>query len=112
MVANIKKLFSYDRYPKGRNPRKLEVEIKCVNCKNTLMKYEKSGNGPIDKIFFDSMLDNVHLKKNKELICIDCDKKLGVRFVFGPEKKTAFRMYPGSIYYKVIKQPKVVAPRR
>jgi hypothetical protein len=108
MVANIKKLFSYDRYPKGRSVRRLEVEIKCVNCKTTQMLYNKSGNGPIDKIFFDSMLDNVQLKKNKELICSGCEKKLGVRFVWGPEKKSAFRMYPGSIYYKVIKKPKVV----
>ena len=71
------------------------------------MMYNKSGNGPIDKIFFDSMLDNVQLKKNKELICIGCEKKLGVRFVLGPEKNLAFRMYPGSIYYKMIKPPKV-----
>jgi len=67
------------------------------------MRYNKSGNGPIDKIFFESMLNNVMIKKNRELICTGCEKKLGVRFVWGPDKKSAFRMYPGSIYYRVIK---------
>lgn len=112
MVANIKKLFSYDRYPKGRSPRRLDVEIKCVNCKTTQVMYRKTGNGPIDKVFFEDILDNVSLKKNKELSCPECEKVLGVRFVWGPERKVAFRMYPGSIYYKVVKEPKVTVIRR
>jgi hypothetical protein len=102
----MKKMFSYDRFPQGRKKLSIRVEINCVNCKTTQFEYQKENNGPIDKVFFDSIHDKPEVKNSKEFRCVNCEKLLGNRFVFGPERRLAFRMYPGSIYFKVIKPPK------
>ena len=98
----MKKLFTYDRYPHGR-PVSKKVEIKCINCTAIQFSYQKEGNGTLEKLFLDLILDNNQIKNNQKLVCAQCDKILGTKFSHGPANRLAFKLYPGSIYYKVLK---------
>jgi len=96
----MKKLFSYDKFPKGKGRLSQKVEIKCVNCAETLFNYEKKTHGAICELFFDLITGN--FSDNKQLTCPGCEKLLGVKIVIGKERRPAFKLYPGSIYYKTI----------
>ncbi|MBP9817348.1 hypothetical protein KBC75_01150 [Candidatus Shapirobacteria bacterium] len=98
----MKKLFTYDRYPQGR-PTSKKVEIKCINCATTQFIYQKDGSGTLEKLFLDLILDNPQVKNNQKLICPSCEKVLGTKFSHGSVNRLAFKLYPGSIYYKVVK---------
>lgn len=100
-----------DKYTKGRGSFSKRVEVKCVNCATIQFNYQKDGNGAIEKIFFDSILNNFSVKKESKLICSKCEKLLGSRFVFGKEKKMAFKVYPGAIYYRIFVPEKTVFRR-
>jgi len=97
----MKKLFSYDKFPKGRGEVSQNVEIKCVNCAQTLFNYKKKAHGVICELFFD-LITGDFSRDNKSLICPNCEKLLGTKIVIGKERRTAFKLYPGSIYYKTI----------
>lgn len=97
----MQKIFTSDKYTKGRGSFSKRVEVKCVNCAELLFDYQKEGHGAIEKIYFDSILDNFVVKKEAKLICPKCQKLLGSRFVFGKEKRQAFKVYPGAIYYRI-----------
>lgn len=100
-----------DKYTKGRGSFSKRVEVRCINCATTQFVYQKDGNGAIEKIYFDSILDNFVVKKEAKLTCSKCEKLLGSRFIFGKDKKMAFKVYPGAIYYKIIMPPKTVFRR-
>lgn len=107
----MKKIYTSDKYTKGRGNFSKCVEIKCVNCATIQFNYQKEGNGAIEKIYFDSILDNFVVKKEATLTCPKCEKILGKRFVFGEDKKMAFKVYPGAIYYKIVVPKRVVFKR-
>lgn len=107
----MKKIFTSDKYTKGRGNFNKKVEIKCVNCAEILFNYQKEGNGAIEKLFFDSILDNFGVKKDSKLKCLKCEKILGSRFIFGKEKKMAFKVYPGAIYYRIVVPERTVFKR-
>lgn len=102
----MKQIFTSDKYTKGRGNFAKKVEIRCVNCAEQLFNYQKEGHGAIEKLFFDLILDNFVVKKEVVLSCPKCEKVLGKRFVFGVEKKQAFKVYPGAIYWKIV-TPKI-----
>jgi hypothetical protein len=107
----MKKTFTSDKYTKGRGNFSKRVEIRCVNCATTIFNYQKEGHGAIEKMYFDNILDNFMVKKEEILLCSNCEKVLGKRFVFGNEKKLAFKVYPGAIYYKIVVPKRVVFKR-
>lgn len=107
----IKKIFTSDKYTKGRGKFKKRIEIRCANCSDYLFSYQKEGSGVLEKIFFDLILDNQSVKNNKKLVCTKCDKVLGIRFIFGKEKRDAFKLYPGAVYWKIF-VPKVEVIKR
>lgn len=107
----MKKIFTSDKYTKGRGSFSKQVAIKCVNCSEIIFNYQKEGNGAIEKLFLDSILDNFIVKKKAKLTCPKCEKVLGVRFVFGKDKKMAFKVYPGAIYYRIFVPERTVFRR-
>jgi len=107
----MKKIYTSDKYTKGMGNFSKRVEIKCVNCATLLFNYQKDGHGAIEKLYLDSMLDNFSIKKESKLICPKCEKLLGNRAVFGKDKKMAFIIYPGAIYYKIVLPKRVIFKR-
>ena len=108
-MTNIK--FTNDKYTKGRGKFSKRVAVKCVNCAEIIFNYQKEGNGAIEKLFFDNILDNFAVKKEAKLICPKCEKVLGSRFVFGKDKKSAFKVYPGAIFYRIFVPERVIFKR-
>jgi len=107
----MKKIFTSDKYTKGRGNFAKKVEIRCVNCATAIFNYQKEGHGAIEKMYFDNILDNFGVKKDAILLCPNCEKVLGKRFVFGKDKKLAFKVYPGAIYYKIVVPKRVIFKR-
>ncbi|MFA7301209.1 MAG: hypothetical protein WC069_02790 [Candidatus Shapirobacteria bacterium] len=103
--------FTSDKYTKGRGSFSKRVFVKCVNCSEVIFNYQKEGNGAIEKLFFDKILDNFGVKKESKLVCPKCEKILGSRFVFGKDKKQAFKVYPGAIYYRILVPERTVFKR-
>lgn len=103
--------FTNDKYTKGRGKFSKRVTIKCVNCAEIVFSYQKEGNGAIEKLYFDNILDNFAVKKDAKLICPKCEKVLGSRFIFGKDKKMAFKVYPGAIFYKIFVPERTVFKR-
>lgn len=97
---------SYDRYPRGKKKVQTEVEIKCTDCTKMVCRYRKEGYGPIGEMVINSILDDYKLKNTKQLECLECGKVLGKRITIskGEQKKEFFKIYPGSVFYKVIKK--------
>ncbi len=107
----MKKIFTSDKYTKGRGNFVKKIEIRCNNCSEYIFSYQKEGNGELEKLFFDLILDNLSVKNGTKLVCRKCEKLLGTRFIFGKEKRDAFKLYPGAIYWKIF-VPKTTIVKR
>ena len=107
----MKKIYTSDKYTKGRGKYVKQIEVHCANCSEYIFSYQKEGNGVLEKLFFDLILDRLSVKNNIKLVCPKCDKLLGTRFIFGKEKRDAFKLYPGAVYWKIV-VPKIGVVKR
>jgi len=107
----MKKIFTSDKYTKGRGKFVKKIEVRCANCSEKVFDYQKEGNGELEKLFFDLILDNLSVKNNIQLVCRKCEKVLGKRFIFGKEKRDAFKLYPGAVYWKIFVPERTVFKR-
>jgi hypothetical protein len=95
--------FKNDKYKKARGGRSRLLEIHCEECNQFLLFYQKDGTGILKRLYIDRIVDNSDLEKQDKLLCPNCKKLLGVKYVYEKENRLAFRLFAGEITKKIAK---------
>ncbi len=103
--------FKKDKYKKSRGGYSRFLEITCEKCRNVIALYQKDGPGQLKRMYLDRIfsperlvkLQNVALKKMPNLICSKCKEVIGVPYIYKKEKRSAFRLFEGSVTKKIKK---------
>ena len=101
MVMKIKK----DKYSIFRGGKSNLYFIKCKRCKLQLCIYQKDGLGPLLRMYLD------RIYKGKAFIpshiickCPNCNKMIGVYYIYAKEKRLAIKLFASSITKSLIKE--------
>lgn len=87
-----------DMYRKKRGGTSKLIAVKCVFCENNLLMYQKDGIGKLLRLYVDRIIVSNSQEKCAEssLCCPCCGNIVGVRYIYKPEKRLAYRLIPGS----------------
>ncbi len=107
----VKVKFKNDRYKKDRGGYSRLLDISCAKCGKHLCFYQKDGPGILKRMYLDriyqstqfSNLENMPLKNVPQLLCPNCNKLIGIPYVYKKEKRLAFRLFVGAVSKKIVK---------
>lgn len=92
--------FTNDKYKKSRGGYSRMLELSCASCGTVITRYQKDGPGMLKRLYLDRMTEK---QDGKFLICPDCDKELGLYYIYEKEKRPAYRLFAGAIAKKIVK---------
>lgn len=97
-----------DKYRKNRGGTSKIYEIHCYVCKYEVCTYQKDGPGALKRLYSDRILfpekhKAVLTNESQDLICPNCKLVLGMKMVYKPEDRDAYRLFVGAITKKLIK---------
>jgi len=101
----------YDKYRKVRGGYSRFLEIRCEKCSALLAIYQKDGPGPLKRMYVDRIFSPERLTKLQGvpvhglpgLVCTKCENIIGIPIIYKKEKRTAFRLFEGSVRKKIMK---------
>lgn len=100
--------FIYDDYTARRGEPKM-LEIKCAQCNNHVISYQKDGPGALLRCYLDRIHAPSHLRKRQYhrfdvrrsplLNCEYCRSTIGIPMIYQLENRPAYRMLKNKFYY-------------
>jgi len=93
--------FTNDKYKKSRGGYSRMLELSCASCGTVITRYQKDGPGMLKRLYLDRMTTTT--PDSKFLTCPNCNKDLGMYFVYEKEKRPAYRLFAGAIAKKIVK---------
>lgn len=87
------------------------LQVSCERCGNVVALYQKDGPGPLKRMYLDRIMEpqklvvttSTLIGKVPPLTCSKCKHVLGVPYIYQKEKRSAFRLFEGSVTKKIIK---------
>ncbi|MDP2705854.1 MAG: hypothetical protein Q8O49_01460, partial [bacterium] len=88
------------------------LDIFCGHCGATVLTYQKDGPGSLKRLYLDRIFGPANLagyqklaiSKVPPLACGQCQKILGIPYVYPKEKRSAFRLLPAAVTKKIVKK--------
>jgi len=92
-----------DIYRKKRGGTSKLLTIFCSSCGKKLFMYQKDGDGKLLRLYLDRIVDaNFEPYATRtSLDCPHCSNLIGVRYIYKPENRSAFRLMRGT-YKKTV----------
>ncbi len=91
-----------DSYSKARGGWSRIIEVVCEGCGSRLCFYQKDGPGPLKRMYVDRM---IHFKPGgDELLCVECERVLGMKIVYKKENRPAYRLFQDSVKKRLSSQ--------
>lgn len=102
-----------DRYRKIRGGKAFVVEVCCGKCSSRILIYQKDGDGPLKRCYFNRILDPSFLEELQynasirqpsdapQLVCPQCKIVVGAPIVHH-DGRLAFRLRPGFFFKRRI----------
>ena len=98
-----------DKYRKVRGGYARTLKIYCQKCNAPLVVYQKDGAGPLKRLYIDRIFSSLSInskvlnRQNTALKCNKCQLVLGVKYIYEPENRKAYRLFAHAVYTKAIK---------
>lgn len=100
-----------DKYKSSRGGYSRLLNLHCRKCNSLVAVYQKDGPGNLRRLYLDRIispeklvgLQKDNIKTVLPLKCCKCDSILGMPYVYGKEKRNAFRIIQDAIV-KTIKK--------
>lgn len=101
--------FKNDKYRKSRGGYSRILDIFCANCGEYILTYQKDGVGSLKRLYFDriflpesiSRCQNLPLKSVPNLVCNNCEQRIGAPYIYDKECRNAFILNQGSFSKKI-----------
>lgn len=91
-----------DTYRKNRGGYSRFLNVFCGSCKTHLLLYQKDGPGELKRMYLDRIIaPKVLPSRNDEFVCPACKKIIGTFYTYEKEKRSAIRLYQGSVFKKI-----------
>ncbi|HSQ97998.1 MAG TPA: hypothetical protein VLL98_04750 [Rickettsiales bacterium] len=97
--------FKQDIYTKNRGNYSEYLNLYCRKCGYKIAKYQKDGPGNLLRIYVDRITENnglLNFEIDKKMICPNCERLLGLGYLYPKEKRPAYILFQDTI----IKKPK------
>lgn len=101
--------FIYDDYTARRGEPKM-LEIKCAQCDNDVIRYQKDGPGALLRCYLDRIHAPSHIKdrqydrfdvrRSPLLSCEHCRSTIGIPMIYQLENRPAYRMLKHRFYFE------------
>lgn len=96
-----------DKYSKARGSWSRILDITCSGCKARICFYQKDGSGPLKRMYLDRIINGP--RQNNKLICGQCQRELGIYFIYLKEKRPSYRLFQNSVTKKIVSQSSISA---
>lgn len=91
-----------DQYRKNRGGYSRFLNIFCDSCQGHVALYQKDGPGELKRMYLDRILaPKIKQGKTDDFVCSTCGKVVGTFYTYKKEKRSAIRLYQGSVFKKV-----------
>lgn len=98
-----------DSFLNARGGKAKLIELFCMNCKNSLLKYQKDGSGQLHRCYLNRIIEpteyqtykNKPLKDIPPLKCKNCNFIIGIPMIY-EDGRPAFRLIPMRHFKKLI----------
>lgn len=77
------------------------LELSCASCGAYITRYQKDGPGMLKRLYVDRMSEAQTSKSF--LTCSNCQKDIGMYFIYEKENRPAYRLFAGAIAKKIVK---------
>lgn len=97
--------FKQDIYTKNRGNYSELLNLYCRKCSHKIAQYQKDGSGNLLRIYVDRILENEELldfKIDKKMICPNCQRLLGLGYLYPKEKRPAYILFQDTIIKKPV----------
>ena len=93
-----------DKFRKNRGGYSRLLDVSCSKCGTRLFLYQKDGSGILKRLYIDRIINSVEpIKGKSKLQCKKCSELLGIPMIYKKEKRTAIRLFAGSVTKKIKK---------
>ena len=93
-------LLKKDKYYVSRGGYSRFIDILCNTCRNHICFYQKDGPGAIHRMYLDRIIPP---QTSPNLICPKCHELLGVKYVYPPENRPAYKIFLAVLIKKIVK---------
>jgi len=97
--------FKQDIYTQNRGNYSEFFELHCRKCGCKIAKYQKDGAGHLLRIYVDRISENndlLNFEVDKKIICPNCQRLLGLGYLYPKEKRPAYILFQDTIIKKPI----------
>ena len=93
-----------DKYSKTRGGQSRLLDINRPDCKIHICFYQKDGPGLLKRMYLDRIkdskyhrLENLIFTELPQFTCPNCNRHLGIPFIYKVEKRQGFRLFVGAV---------------
>jgi len=94
--------FKNDAYRRARGGHSRLLQIYCRTCHSYICTYQKDGPGVLKRMYIDRITEPQVSIRGKKFSCPHAHL-LGVKIIYGPENRPAFRLFVDGVVKKAIK---------
>lgn len=95
--------FKKDQYRTARGGHSRFLNVFCDSCSTHLFLYQKDGPGELKRMYLDRIHAPETNNKKGDFACPKCGKVIGTFYTYEKEKRSAIRLYQGSVLKKQTK---------